>query len=148
MRVARPLVSEGSWPGLGATVGLVIKLFVLSSTGTNDFFSPFSVAGFSGYCSVLCSPHVPVSLISPLLAPGVRLPASRGQITRSGGRSLDCAPQELSRSRSVMASTMAWPGLAGGSRPVCCCHTSCHHTVRGPGPGMPHVTCQPQCRGI
>lgn len=39
---------------------------MLSSTGTNDFFSPFSVAGFSGYCSVLCSPHVPVSLISPV----------------------------------------------------------------------------------
>ena len=48
-----------------------------------------------------------MSLISPAGPWGEARPGCRGQITRSGGRSLDCAPRELSRSRSVMASSMS-----------------------------------------
>ena len=79
--------------------------FLCCSTGTNDFFSPLLCPAFLWLLSV--SPRVPEWLISPAGPWGEARPGCRGQITRSGGRSLDCAPRELSRSRSVMASSMS-----------------------------------------
>ena len=124
------------WGQLARTLQLLdsSSSFLCCSTGTNDFSPLCSALRFSGYCLCL--------LVSPSrsylqLAPGVRPGQAAGDRSRGVAGGVLTAP----RGSSAGAAQSWHPAWA-----VCChkpgCHTSCHHTELGPGPGMPHVTCQ------